>query len=229
MTNVREAAIIDWRDDAETAHDRGGRVPWRVDGSGSSAAWSSCRSIRHADLVVRASRQQSRTMDAAAKRGDILDRRGRVLATSVDADSVIAVPSAIEDPPAVVDGAVRRPGRLQSRRARRPDREARQDAGVRVRQAAGLAGTGPPRRGAEPRRHRVHEGGSPLLPEQGAGGAPARLRRHRQHRAERPRIHLRRPDSRQGRNGAGPDRRAPPCVQPVRASSDHRLERRADG
>jgi cell division protein FtsI (penicillin-binding protein 3) len=59
--------------------------------------------IRHADLVVRASRQQSRTMDAAAKRGDILDRRGRVLATSVDADSVIAVPSAIEDPPAVVE------------------------------------------------------------------------------------------------------------------------------
>ena len=37
-------------------------------------------------------------MAAAAKRGDILDRKGRVLATSVDADSVIAVPSAIDDP-----------------------------------------------------------------------------------------------------------------------------------
>src|SRR5258707_692423 len=48
------------------------------------------------------SRQQSRTMDAAAKRGDILDRRGRVLATSVDGDSVYAVPSAIDDPSAVV-------------------------------------------------------------------------------------------------------------------------------
>jgi cell division protein FtsI (penicillin-binding protein 3) len=58
--------------------------------------------IRHADLVARAARQQNRTMDAAAKRGDILDRRGRVLATSVDADSVIAVPSAIENPAAAV-------------------------------------------------------------------------------------------------------------------------------
>ena len=57
--------------------------------------------FRHADLVVRATHQQSRTMAAAAKRGDILDRKGHVLATSVDADSVIAVPSAIEDPAAV--------------------------------------------------------------------------------------------------------------------------------
>ena len=57
--------------------------------------------FRHADLVVRATHQQSRTMAASAKRGDILDRKGRVLATSVDADSVIAVPSAIENPAAV--------------------------------------------------------------------------------------------------------------------------------
>jgi cell division protein FtsI (penicillin-binding protein 3) len=56
--------------------------------------------LRHADLVVRASHQQSRTMAAAAKRGDILDRKGRVLATSVDADSIIAVPSAIDNPAA---------------------------------------------------------------------------------------------------------------------------------
>ena len=58
--------------------------------------------VQHADLVARATRQQMRTMDAAAKRGDILDRKGRVLATSVDADSIIAVPSAIEDPKGVV-------------------------------------------------------------------------------------------------------------------------------
>ena len=56
--------------------------------------------FRHADLLVRATHQQSRTMAASAKRGDILDRKGRVLATSVDADSVIAVPTAIENPAA---------------------------------------------------------------------------------------------------------------------------------
>ncbi len=53
--------------------------------------------FRHADLVARAERQQLRTIDAPSKRGDILDRRGRVLATSVDADTVYAVPTEIDD------------------------------------------------------------------------------------------------------------------------------------
>src|SRR5207249_6549539 len=50
-----------------------------------------------ADLLARAERQQERTQPSPAKRGDILDRRGRVLATSVDADTIYAVPSAIGD------------------------------------------------------------------------------------------------------------------------------------
>jgi cell division protein FtsI (penicillin-binding protein 3) len=50
----------------------------------------------HADLIARAERQHDRTQSAPAKRGDILDRRGRVLATSVDADTIYAVPSEIE-------------------------------------------------------------------------------------------------------------------------------------
>jgi cell division protein FtsI (penicillin-binding protein 3) len=48
-------------------------------------------------LVARAERQQNRTIKAPAKRGEILDRRGRVLATSADADSVFAVPSDVTD------------------------------------------------------------------------------------------------------------------------------------
>src|SRR3954466_1036152 len=52
-----------------------------------------------ADLMARAERQQERTQPAPAKRGDILDRRGRVMATSVDADTIFAVPTEIDDPP----------------------------------------------------------------------------------------------------------------------------------
>jgi cell division protein FtsI (penicillin-binding protein 3) len=58
--------------------------------------------IDRADLVKRAERQQMQTIPLAAKRGDIVDRRGRVLATSVDADTIYAVPSAIDDEAAVV-------------------------------------------------------------------------------------------------------------------------------
>jgi cell division protein FtsI (penicillin-binding protein 3) len=54
--------------------------------------------IRNADLLLRAERQQMRTVPAPAKRGEILDRRGRVLAYSVDAESIYAVPSEIEQP-----------------------------------------------------------------------------------------------------------------------------------
>ena len=50
-----------------------------------------------ADLAARAERQQERTQPSPAKRGDILDRRGRVLATSVDADTIYAVPTEIRD------------------------------------------------------------------------------------------------------------------------------------
>ena len=53
--------------------------------------------VRHAYLVARAERQQSGTRTTPAKRGDILDRRGHVLATSVDVDSIYAVPSEIDD------------------------------------------------------------------------------------------------------------------------------------
>ena len=53
--------------------------------------------FRHADLVARAERQQLRTVAASGKRGEILDRQGHVLAYSVDADSIYAVPTEIGD------------------------------------------------------------------------------------------------------------------------------------
>ena len=53
--------------------------------------------FQHTDLVARAARQQMRTIAAPAKRGDILDRRGHLLATSVEADSIYAVPSEIDN------------------------------------------------------------------------------------------------------------------------------------
>ena len=54
---------------------------------------------KHDDLQARAENQSERTMDISAKRAEIVDRHGRVLAYSVDADSVFAVPSEIVDAP----------------------------------------------------------------------------------------------------------------------------------
>ena len=54
--------------------------------------------VRHDELWARAERQQMRTVEAPARRGEILDRTGRVLAHSVEADSVYAVPTDIDDP-----------------------------------------------------------------------------------------------------------------------------------
>jgi cell division protein FtsI (penicillin-binding protein 3) len=69
------------------------------------ALWTAAIEVRliylqvfeRADLVARADKQQLRTRETPAKRGDLVDRRGRVLATSVDADTVYAVPSEIAD------------------------------------------------------------------------------------------------------------------------------------
>ena len=54
--------------------------------------------FEHADMMARANRQQLRTVKLPAKRGEIVDRAGHVLAYSVDADTIAADPSEVGDP-----------------------------------------------------------------------------------------------------------------------------------
>ncbi len=57
--------------------------------------------VEHADMMARANRQQLRTIKLPAKRGEIVDRSGRVLAYSVDADTIGADPTEVVEPGAV--------------------------------------------------------------------------------------------------------------------------------
>ena len=63
--------------------------------------------LQHEDLSQRAERQQRQTIAAPAKRGEILDRHGRVLAYSVDADTVYAVPPKLADAPKAAEALCR--------------------------------------------------------------------------------------------------------------------------
>ena len=56
--------------------------------------------VQHAELIAKAGNQQRRTIEVHSKRGEILDRNGSVLAYSVDADTVYAVPTDVDDPAA---------------------------------------------------------------------------------------------------------------------------------
>ena len=122
---------------------------------------------------------------------------------------------------------MRRVGRLHRQRPATPRRSPRPAEGVRVRAPPGCAGSGASRRRAQPRRDRLHQGEPALLSEQGACGAPARVRRDRQQRVERARVHLRSANPRQEGDDPHSDRRAASCLQPVRTSADERRDRRA--
>ncbi|HKB12102.1 MAG TPA: penicillin-binding protein [Vicinamibacterales bacterium] len=96
MSSLRPAAVTDWR----------GVLRQRVMVvaallavwvAGIEAKLVYLQVFKRADLLARAERQQERTQPSPAKRGDILDRHGRVLATSVDADTIYAVPTEIDD------------------------------------------------------------------------------------------------------------------------------------
>lgn len=54
--------------------------------------------VDHERLIDRANQQKDRTQTLVPKRGEIVDRNGQVLAYSVDADTIYAVPNQIENP-----------------------------------------------------------------------------------------------------------------------------------
>ena len=54
--------------------------------------------VRYSYLSSRAERQHSQEIKAPAKRGDIVDRHGRILAYSVDAETIYAIPSEVAEP-----------------------------------------------------------------------------------------------------------------------------------
>jgi cell division protein FtsI (penicillin-binding protein 3) len=94
MTPPATAATHDWRPIMKR---RVAIVAWLLAlwVSGIEAKLVYLQIFERADLAARAERQQERTPPSPARRGDILDRRGRVLATSVDADTIYAVPTEI--------------------------------------------------------------------------------------------------------------------------------------
>src|SRR5271166_5762556 len=53
--------------------------------------------VKYGDFMLRAQRQQNRTIPVEPRRGNIYDRNGYPLAMSIDVDSVFAVPGEIHD------------------------------------------------------------------------------------------------------------------------------------
>ncbi len=63
--------------------------------------------VEHDDWVRRAKSQQLKVQPMPARRGDVLDRKGFVLATSVDSDDIFADPTEIKDPQATASALCR--------------------------------------------------------------------------------------------------------------------------
>ena len=178
--------------------------------------------FERADLVARAERQQERTLPSPAKRGDILDRRGRVLATSVDADTIYAVPTEIDDAADAAkkicdalrdcDAKDRQSiaERLGQRRAfAYVRRQVAPDQAERV-AALNLDGIGfikESKRFYPNKELAAHLLGWVGIDNTGLSGVEYTYDP---------------PDSRQGRHDLGAHRRAAARVQPLRASADHR-------
>ena len=100
------SAPVDWRATVRTRLVVGA-VLFGVWTAGIEARLFYLQVVQYNSFLSRAQKQQMRTVTAPAKRGEILDRTGRVLAYSVDADSVFADPTEIEDPDVVASAVCR--------------------------------------------------------------------------------------------------------------------------
>ncbi len=68
-------------------------------------------------MEARAADQRENTIEPPARRGDIYDRNGNLLAYTVDADSIIADPTEIEKPDLVASSVCAALDQLRRRRA----------------------------------------------------------------------------------------------------------------
>ncbi|HSC28794.1 MAG TPA: penicillin-binding protein 2, partial [Vicinamibacterales bacterium] len=114
----REGAAVDWRSTIRSRLTVCAALTglWTL---GIEARLVYLQVLEHSDLTARAALQQVKTIDAPAKRGDIVDRNGHVLAYSVDVDSIVADPAEVEDPErtaALVCGALADCGAEERRR-----------------------------------------------------------------------------------------------------------------
>ena len=185
--------------------------------------------VDHASLMAYADSQHLRTIHPPAKRGEILDRNGHMLAYSVDADTIAADPSQVEQPDRAAalicraldacDGAqqqvladrLRRKGQfVYLARQISPDQAAR----IKALDFPWLLFY------KESRRY---------LSEPGTRVARSRLRRPRQRRAGRARIDVRQPDPRPRGEDPRPGRRARHVMYSrVEQPADRRRRPRAD-
>ena len=89
--------------------------------------------LEHDELVDRAERQQLQTRTLAAKRGDIVDRKGRILATSVDADTGASLRFACTTPARPhISASLRRRRRTAAPRPTRPHALCRRRSSIRI-------------------------------------------------------------------------------------------------
>ena len=169
-----------------------------------------------------------RTVEAPAKRADIVDRNGQLLAYSVEADTIYAVPTEIGDP---LKASAALCGALDDCTAK--DRAALAD---RIRKGKAFVYV---RRQVSPEQaRRVAElqlGGVGFLkenrrfyPNKSAGRARARARGHRQRRAGRHRGRLRLDHQGPARHRPHPRGRQAARLQPHRAEAHDRRHARAD-
>ena len=158
--------------------------------------------LRGPEFARQAAGQHRREVSLVPHRGEIVDRRGELLALSLNVPSVYVRPRQLGD-----DRAPPRGGRARAARAAGAGAEPARHVAVRVAQAPGAAARAGRRAGAARARRRPLRGAAPDLPARPARRAGARLRRHRRTGARRSRATLRPRDPRPGRAHRGRSRR----------------------